>query len=85
MQREMRPYNVDVILFLQPLNTPGTEVAPGSDVVREDFQRQRLVHINTLWNIGAMGALCVSYRNLPHYSNLPVRVVCRKELYRSSP
>jgi hypothetical protein len=37
MEREMCPHNLDVILFLQPLNTPGTEVTPGSDIVREDF------------------------------------------------
>jgi hypothetical protein len=37
MEREMCPHNLDVILFLQPLNTPGTEIAPGSDIVREDF------------------------------------------------
>jgi hypothetical protein len=37
MQREMRPDDLDVILFLQSLNTPGPEIAPGSDVVGEDF------------------------------------------------
>ena len=31
-------------IILQFLNTPGTEVAPGSNIVRKDFKRSRLCH-----------------------------------------
>jgi hypothetical protein len=48
MQGEVRPGDVDIISLPKFLNTPGTEVAPGSDVVGKDFQGQGLFHINTL-------------------------------------
>ena len=38
MQGKVHPPDRDVECLFQPFNTPGTEVAPGSDVVAEDFQ-----------------------------------------------
>jgi hypothetical protein len=37
VQRKMGPDNVDIVLLFQSLNTPGTEIAPGSHVVGEYF------------------------------------------------
>ena len=37
MQGEKDPVNVDVVVLLQSFNTPGTEITPGSDEVREYF------------------------------------------------
>jgi len=37
MEREQYPLRLDVIVLLQPFNTPGTEIAPGSDKIGENF------------------------------------------------
>jgi len=37
MKGKRRPVDMDVVSLLQSFNTPGNEIAPGSDVVREDF------------------------------------------------
>jgi hypothetical protein len=44
MEREVHPPDVDIKIPLQLFNTPGTEVAPGSNVVREDFQYHAIGH-----------------------------------------
>src|SRR5437870_13586747 len=44
MQREVHPLDLHVVLGPELLNTHGTEIAPGSDVVREDLHRDRLCH-----------------------------------------
>ncbi len=44
VQREMNPLHLDVERLFQFLNTPGAEVAPRSNVVREDLQDYRLGH-----------------------------------------
>ena len=44
MEREVHPLDLHVVLRLQPLNTHGTEIAPGSDVVGEDPERDGLRH-----------------------------------------
>jgi hypothetical protein len=44
MERESRPPDADCILFLQFFNTPGNEIAPGSDVVGKYFEGGRLGH-----------------------------------------
>lgn len=36
--------DVQTVIRLQFLNTPGTEVAPGSDIIRENFQRDAIYH-----------------------------------------
>jgi hypothetical protein len=41
MQREVYPRDPDVEILLQLFNTPGTEIAPGSDVIAEYFQRDQ--------------------------------------------
>jgi hypothetical protein len=33
MQGESPPFDVDIIFLLQFFNTPGNEIAPGSDIV----------------------------------------------------
>jgi hypothetical protein len=38
VQRKSRPAQVDLKLLFQSFNTPGNEVAPGSDEIRKDFQ-----------------------------------------------
>src|SRR6185295_6805314 len=44
MQREMHPLDPHAVFPLEPLNTHGTEIAPGSDVVGEDFYIKRFGH-----------------------------------------
>ncbi len=41
MKRKVPELDFDVVLPVQPLNTNRTEIAPGSDVVREDFEQHR--------------------------------------------
>ncbi|HBG21360.1 MAG TPA: hypothetical protein DDY32_19365 [Desulfobulbaceae bacterium] len=38
MKRKIPPADGDMEFVLQPFNTPGNEVAPGSDIVGEYFQ-----------------------------------------------
>ena len=44
MQWKVHPADADVECLFQSFNTPGTEVAPGSDVVTENFEGDRCVH-----------------------------------------
>ena len=44
VQREVHPGHVHVKVSFQLFNTPGTEITPGSDVVRENFQFDSLAH-----------------------------------------
>jgi hypothetical protein len=37
MQGKMGPDDVDIVLLFQSLNTPGTEITPGSHIVGENF------------------------------------------------
>ena len=54
MQREIHPLDVDVVALLQPFNTPGTEVAPRSDEVGEDFQSDWFAHdVNAIITVAA--------------------------------
>jgi len=54
MQREIHPLDVDVVVLLQPFNTPGTEVAPRSDEVGEDFQSDWFAHdVNAIITVAA--------------------------------
>jgi hypothetical protein len=43
MQGKRRPPNGNLELFFQLFNTPGNEVAPGSDEIRKNFQNGGLV------------------------------------------
>src|SRR5262245_8961806 len=52
MEGKMRPDNLQIIGGPESLNTSRTEIAPGSHVVRENFQRHWLWHINTFKGIG---------------------------------
>jgi hypothetical protein len=40
--------NGHLIIFSQSINTPGTEIAPGSDIIGEYFQKNRLGHSSLL-------------------------------------
>ncbi|WP_319526630.1 hypothetical protein [uncultured Desulfosarcina sp.] len=51
MQGKRRPGDSDVKVRFELFNTPGTEVAPGSDVVGEDFQ-YRIFHYLTAFLSG---------------------------------
>ncbi len=44
VQREMRVPDGDPVVACETVGTPGTEVAPGSHVVREDFELTVLLH-----------------------------------------
>jgi len=44
MKWKSHPTNMDVIILLQLINTHGTEIAPGSDIIGEDLKNQRLSH-----------------------------------------
>lgn len=37
MQREVDPLNLDLVVSPKPVNTPGTEIAPGSDKISENL------------------------------------------------
>jgi hypothetical protein len=45
MKRECPPFNPDLIFFFQFFNTPGNEIAPGSDVIGKDFKNNRIRHV----------------------------------------
>ena len=47
MQWEVHPVDVDIEISLQLFNTPGTEVAPGSDEVGEYFKCEWFAHFGT--------------------------------------
>jgi hypothetical protein len=44
MQRETHPPDPDVEISLQLFNTPGTEIAPGSDKIGKDLQCDWFAH-----------------------------------------
>jgi hypothetical protein len=44
MKRKGRPKNFDVIIFLQLINTHGTEITPGSNIIGKDFKNHRCGH-----------------------------------------
>ena len=44
VQGEINPLHVDVEILFQLFNTPGTEIAPGSDKIGKDLQCDRFVH-----------------------------------------
>jgi hypothetical protein len=46
MQGEGNPPDADLVFFLQPFNTPGDEVAPGSDVIGENLQDESSVSVH---------------------------------------
>ena len=45
VQRKMHPLDPDAVFPPEPLNTHGTEIAPGSDVVGEYFQDEGFGHL----------------------------------------
>jgi hypothetical protein len=48
MQRKLRPFNRQTIIGFEFLDTPGDEVAPGSNEIGKDFEDERLGHVNLL-------------------------------------
>ena len=44
MQRDIDVVNIDVVIFLQFFNTPGTEIAPGSDEIGIDVEDDGIAH-----------------------------------------
>ena len=65
----MRPDKLQIIGGSESLNTTRTEVAPGSNIVRKNFQGHWLWHINTLENMVGICAPEGAYGNSPIYSN----------------
>jgi hypothetical protein len=45
MQREVNIVDVDLIILLQLFNTPGTEIAPGSDKIGINIEGDGFGHI----------------------------------------
>jgi hypothetical protein len=39
MQGKGNPLDLEIVCLFESFNTPGNEVAPGSDVIRKDFQK----------------------------------------------
>ena len=52
MQWKVDPGYAHVVAFPQPLNTHGTEIAPGSYVVGEDLEGDRVAHRAILADAG---------------------------------
>lgn len=50
MQREEHPLQLDVVRPCQSVNTPGTEVAPGSDEVGVNFEGYGVVRVGAAFN-----------------------------------
>jgi hypothetical protein len=48
MEWEVSPFDRQIVGGFEFLDTPGDEVAPGSDEIGEDFQYKRLRHRNLL-------------------------------------
>jgi hypothetical protein len=46
MKGEGNPPDPYLVLFLEPFNTPGDEVAPGSDVIGENLQYESIIFIH---------------------------------------
>jgi hypothetical protein len=44
VERELRELDFQTVILLEFLDTPGDEVAPGSDKIGEDFENQWLRH-----------------------------------------
>ena len=44
MEREVGDFDLQSVIGLYFLNTPGTEVAPGSNIVGKDLKHQCLCH-----------------------------------------
>ena len=44
MQWEINPLHIDFKISFQLFNTPGTEIAPGSDKICKDLQCDRFAH-----------------------------------------
>lgn len=61
----MGDFDLQAVVGFKFLNTPGTEVAPGSDIVRKDFESQRLGHrfLHFLLWRRILGAACKSPPN----------------------
>ena len=49
----MHQLNVDVIIFLEFINTPGTEITPRSNVIGKDFQNDRFGHFSNFLPVNA--------------------------------
>ncbi len=44
VQRKGYPPEVNAVLLPEPVNTPGNEIAPGSDVIGKDFKGDKFCH-----------------------------------------
>ena len=44
MKRKLSEFDLQAVIFFQFLDTPGDEVAPGSDKIRKHLKNQRLRH-----------------------------------------
>ena len=52
MQGEVNIVNVNIVIALQFFNTPGTEVAPGSNKIGVDIEGDRISHFILRYRLG---------------------------------
>jgi hypothetical protein len=44
MKRKLSEFDLQAVIFFQFLDTPGDEIAPGSNEIRENFEDERFRH-----------------------------------------
>ena len=49
MKRKLSEFDLQAVIFLKFLDTPGDEVAPGSNEVRKNFENDRFRHDHLLY------------------------------------
>ena len=48
MERKLRELDLKTVILFEFLDTPGDEVAPGSNKIGKDFKNERLSHVRLL-------------------------------------
>ena len=49
MKRKLSEFDLQAVIFFQFLDTPGDEIAPGSNEIRENFEDERFRHDRLLF------------------------------------
>ena len=55
MKRELRELDRQIVIRFEFLDTPGDEIAPGSDEVGKHFENERLGHNPSVFSCYALG------------------------------
>jgi len=70
MKGEGNPPDLYLVLFLKPFNTPGDEVAPGSDVIGENLQDESIVLVHGMISSIVISEIMRQFLpplSMPHY------------------